>query len=306
MGHTHKNQHWIPKVYLKSWLDPDFKGKVVHRYNADGSYLDYRPISRIFSEDDLYTIRRPDGSRSLETEEGLQRLETYFDRARRTLERGGEFAVNHQTALVVFIAAMRNRSPASRDSWQGFLDRVTAVGENMERSIRDASPAKRRAMARSPMLKGNGKSIPLVDWKAAAAKPFGAWLLGHIGIEARHMGRMSLQILEAPAESFFITSDNPVVWWDAEPRPDGVLRRLGLGYKHLEVTMPLSPHLCALLSHSGDAGRATVNQEWVDHINMRTLSQCDRLFLSSSPNLCVDWHDVSFPAEWAMQDLKVS
>lgn len=295
MKFTHKNQHWIPKVYLKSWIDPDFKGKVVHRYNVDGAYRDYRPISRIFSEDDLYTILRADGTRDLATEDGFQRLETDFDRARRTLELNREFTADRQVTLMVFIAAMRNRSPDSRDHWQAFLDRVTAVGEDMERAMQNASQAKRRAMARTTMLKGDGEGMSLVEWKTAAAEPFGAWLPGHVGAEARHLERMPLLIIEAPTGSFFITSDNPVTWWDTEPRPDGVPRRLGLGYKHLEVTMPLSPHLCALLSHDGNEGRATVSQECVDHINLRTLSHCDRFFLSSSPNLCVDWYGEPLP-----------
>jgi hypothetical protein len=75
---SHKRQHWIPDTYLDAWCDPDparQNPRRVYRYDRDGSFRDYRPPSRIFTVDDLYTVPGPGGSRDLKTEHALNRLE---------------------------------------------------------------------------------------------------------------------------------------------------------------------------------------------------------------------------------------
>ncbi|MBB3571833.1 hypothetical protein [Rhizobium sp. BK491] len=84
----HKNQYWIRRSCLKAWCDPEKRDKVVHRYAQDGSYIDWRPYSRVFSADDLYTVDA-DGTRNVRTEKAFIIIEDAFLKARRVIESGG-------------------------------------------------------------------------------------------------------------------------------------------------------------------------------------------------------------------------
>jgi len=286
---AHKNQHWIPQSYLKAWCDPTHRNKVIHIYKRDGTYDRWRPPSRIFSANDLYTIRS-NGERDLVTERLLNRIEDLFLKRLKRLVRGEALTPGHQAAISLYVATMRNRSPRARDHWQSFKDRVVAVGNEMEQAHRRATPEERarmQAASRVGMI-SRGPSITLDEARAAATEPFGVWLLRYIRTEAEVLEQLDLLILEAPQGIGFITSDNPVVWYDSN-RPRDKQGRVGLGYAGVEVTMPLSPRLCALFSHSGQSGRGGIGQRFVDEINARTIAFCDECFVANSSELVVDW-----------------
>ncbi len=286
---THVNQHWIPRSYLKAWCDPYHPNKVVHTYKSDGTYDCWRPPSRIFSADNLYTIES-NGQRDLVTERILNRIEDVFLKKIRDLSRGCDLDDGHRAAIALYTATMRNRSPRARDHWQAFKDRVVAVGNEMEQALRRATPEERARMAAISSIGARDKrrSMTLDEARAAAIEPFGKWLLRHIRIEAETLEQLNLTIVEAPEGIGFITSDNPVVWYNAN-RPLEEQGRFGLGSPGIEVTMPLTPRLCALFDRTNRTGRATANQAFVDMINMRTLAFCDERFVASSSELVVDW-----------------
>jgi hypothetical protein len=285
----HVNQHWIPRAYIKAWCDPSQTQKIIHRYDPSGSYLDYRPYSRVFSASDLYTAGG-NGARDTRTETVfLKRIEDLFLSARRRLNNGDDLTGSMITALALFVAATRNRSPRSRDHWQGFKSRLVEVGESMAHALEQATPAERKKMVTQPLGRSPENSMSLDEAKAAAAEPFGRWLPRHIMIEAEILAKMTAIVLTAPSGFGFITSDNPVAWTDGLAKPGQRSRPIGLGYKFIEVTMPLSPQLAVLFDHSGQSGVADSSQEWVDLVNSRTLRHCGDCFISNCPTLETIW-----------------
>lgn len=288
----YKNQHWIPRSYLKAWCDPDRQNKIVHLYEKDGKYRSWRPYSRIFSCDDLYTIQNGQ-NRDVKTEIVFKHIEDAFLKVRRAIERGQPLPSSYKQTLAIYVAAMRNRSPTARDHWQSFRQQVVDVGDQMAKALAKATPAERERMARASRLGASDKSrsMTLDEARAAAAEPFGKWVLRHVSIESRLLEKMSIAILKAPEGIGFITSDNPVVWHDANPPPNG-RRRIGLGHSSIEVSMPISPSYCILLDHLGEDGFCDVSQATVDHFNSRTLGHCDECFVARSRSLTVDWIEV--------------
>jgi hypothetical protein len=286
---TYLNQHWIPRSYLKAWCDPSHPNKVVHTYKSDGTYDSWRPPSRIFSTNDLYTIKT-NGQRDLATERILNRIESLFLKKLRELQKGSGLADGHRAAIALYVAAMRNRSPRARDHWQAFKDSVVAIGSEMQQALRRATPEERARMAAIPSLGSRDKhrSMTLDEARAAAIEPFGKWLLRHIRTEAEILEQLDLTIVEAPDGIGFITSDNPVVWYNAN-RPPEQQGRFGLGSPGIEVTMPLTPRLCALFTRTNREGTAGANQAFVNLINTRTLAFCDERFVANSSELVVDW-----------------
>jgi hypothetical protein len=298
---SHKRQHWIPDTYLDAWCDPDparQNPRRVYRYNPDGSYRDYRPPSRIFAADDLYTVPGPDGGRDLKTEHALNRLEDAFARLRKShLTKGRPLPPAGRRNLIWFIAAMRNRSPAMHAHQQDFHDRVLEVANSMEEGLRAMSPEQRSEWhaktKRMSLPRADGdRGIPLKDYREIAAQPFGAYLPVHIVTEARLLEQMHLTVIRIPASQSLITSDHPVVWWDPKDPPPS-RRPLGLGRRTMQVTCPLTPYLCAVISHDAGPEYADTDVEGADILNMRTLYRAAETFVSCRPDLVVDWHEVS-------------
>lgn len=261
----------------------------MHRYDREGRYVGWRSYSKLTSLDDLYTIVRTDGTRDLRTERALAQLETSFGRVRTFLAGGKRPLHRHQAEdLAWFMAAMRERSPKARDHWQNFLDRVIATGTAIENDLQGLPPGNKkrkvRALARPDGQRGES-GLSLDEVRSLSGRGFGSWLPAHVRVAGRIMQDMHVMILDACAGCCFVTSDNPVVWWN--PAMDQ--RRFGLGRKAIEITMPITPRICALLTHDGGNGRADVDQSTVDAINGRTLNQCDSEFFAESAGLTVNW-----------------
>jgi hypothetical protein len=289
-GVDHVNQHWLPRAYIKTWCDPSHTQKIIHRYDPSGNYLDYRPYSRVFSALDLYTAGE-DGTRDTRTEAVfLKRIEDLFLSTRRRLDKGDDLTGSMITALALFVATTRNRSPRARDHWQGFKSRVVEVGEAMAQALQQATPAERKKMVTPSLGRSTEKGMSLDEAKAAAAEPFGRWLPRHIMLEAEILAKMTAIVLTAPASFGFITSDNPVAWTDGLAKPGQRARPIGLGHRFIEVTMPLSPQLAVLFDHSGQSGVANPSQDWVDLVNSRTLRHCNDCFISNCPTLEIIWN----------------
>lgn len=289
---THKNQHWIPEVYLKAWRDPNREGDFIHRYESNGKYKDWRPVGRVFSEEDLYTIIRDDGSRDITVEiEFNNSIENEFRKIRNKLAENSSLTTNEHAHLVLFIALLHRRSPVSRDHWRGFMQEVQKAGEELKAGLAQMPIEKRRKLAqvdRALSSRNSRDSVSLEEWSLAANLPFGAWLPRHVYIEAKAMSDMEVDVLTAPKNHAFISSDRPVVWWD-RANPPG--RRMGLAMRSIQVSVPLSPDQCLVLHRGKPAGFIEATEEEVAHFNMRTLYGCRDFFFSNSPHLEVDWHD---------------
>lgn len=294
----HIRQHWIPRAYLGAWCDPDparQNPRRVYHYGVDGRYRGWRPPSRIFTADDLYTVPQPDGGRDLKTEHALSRLEASFAEMRaRYLLKGAPLPPSARRDLLWFIAALRSRSPAARDRHGAFWSGAVEVGEATKHGLDAMAPERRAEWLKktrpTPLRGANEGGIPLGALREIAAQPFGAYLPGHIVIEAGLLEQMHLAVLRAPDGHALITSDRPVVWWDPEDPPPS-RSPLGLGRPTIEITVPLAPFLCALISHRRGPDYADADAEGVDVLNMRTLNRASKEFIANRPDLAVAWRD---------------
>jgi hypothetical protein len=196
--------------------------------------------------------------------------------------------------LTWFIAALRNRSPAMHAKKQAFHDSVLRVANSMEDGLKAMSPEKRAEWhsknRRTSLPRADGgRGIPLSAYREIAAQPFGAYLPEHIVTEAQLLERMHLTVIRIPIDQSLITSDHPVVWWDpGDPPPSRF--PLGLGRRTIQVTCPLTPHLCVVISHRPGADYAETDIQGADALNMRTLYGAADTFISCRPDLVVDWH----------------
>jgi len=284
----------MPEAYVAAWCDLDpAKGnpRRVYRYGKDGRYIDWRTPSRMFSDvAEIYTIPKSGGCRDLSTEHFLQRLEDAYARVRDgVLARREPLTDDARADIILFVAALRARSPFARDHNAANDAAVLRVADDMKATLQTMTCEQRSKLPR-PLPLRDRPGIPLEEFRRLAARPFGETLLRNIAIEAELLGRMQLSILVAPNEGdSLISSDAPVAWWDpADPPPSR--RPLGLGRQNIEVTVPFSPRMSARIAHAPGPDYADIGPEAVDELNRRTLYRCRNIFISDTDRLGVVWN----------------
>lgn len=284
MGKSHKGQHWVPKSYLQAWTDPATppgQTPYVHVFSKDGAHSQRRAPSNIFTETDLYIIKSPDGRRDLRFERGLSQLEGAFARTRQEFlsQRRGVPSVPH-AKLLIFVAAMHARTPFMRDHHSKFWKEVLSLGEQMEQQMRDWSPdEKRRARGLGPSP--SSKSMTVDQVRRIAENTMQEILAPLITAEAPLLSHLRGLVLCTMTEPGFITSDNPVVWFDPDwHKNPPMFRSPSFSSPKLEITLPLSPGQALMLTH-GEPGLEyrDVPDFIVAELNRRTRFHCGNEFV---------------------------
>ena len=82
----------------------------------------------------------------------------------------------------------------------------------------------------------------------------------------------------------FVTTDTPCTWFDPEAyKLQPIFQSPALGSATIEVTLPISPRQCLVMTHRSDFhGYIDVGQHVVDEVNRRHIAHCDESFISHS------------------------
>jgi hypothetical protein len=290
MAKSHKAQHWIPKSYLQAWTDPDAPADYepfVHVFSKGGDEHRRRAPSNIFTETDLYTIKRPDGRRDLRLEHGLSELETAFATIRKDfLAARRQLPSPRRLRLMAFVAAMQARTPTLRDHHMKFWTEIREIGEQIEEEMRtETAEGKWHAPVSTPPT-DRRVSITMDDVRLVISSPMEHMLVPYISAQLPFLMRMHCQILCATSEPGFITSDAPVVWFDPEwHRKPPLFRSPNLSEPLLEITLPISPRQMLAITHQfavpPDLGIDYIDvlEHHVDELNRRTRFCCDKEFV---------------------------
>ena len=291
-------RHWIPSTYLEAWCDPDVKHhnpRRAYRYTVDGRYKDWRTPKRMFTESDLYTVRSLDGYRDITTEKALSRLEGSISSIRKHyLDNHLPLPPTARKDLLSFISALHNRSPAMHAHQAALWNRLLEIAKSTKNSLQALSPGRAATVLEAPRsLSGttpHKHRNSLGELREVAARQFGAYVLENMAIETEILEQMHLVIICIPAGRALVTSDRPVVLWDPQnPLASG--SRLGLARRTIEITVPLTPRLCAQISHRRGPDYADTDAEGEAVLNLRTLNRASEVFVANSQNLVVDWLD---------------
>jgi hypothetical protein len=243
MGKTHKDQHWIPKSYLRGWADPASPSgyaPYVHVFVKDGTASRRKAPENLFVQTDLYTIKLPDGGRDLRLEHGLAGLEASFSETRRDyLSKRKHISDARYLKLLAFLSAMHCRTPSRMEHFMGFWNEVLEIGDQVELQMKGASGAeRRRAVATS--LPGNGPTMSLEDVRRLTSSPMENTLGPLMVAELPLLMQMRCLVLCANSKVGFITSDAPVVWFDPDwHRKPPLFRSPGFSDPRLEITLSI-------------------------------------------------------------------
>lgn len=206
----------------------------VWTFDPSGGVGRKRAPQNLFTETDIYTIFRPDGSRDLriefelaKLEQGLKTLITDFLAGHRQLPR------LRQSQLIAFIAAMHGRTPEARE-----------IQRTLWRQTLDAAEAKTVALGSTA-----NSGAELRNLRKAVASPMQFLLPGAMIDGLPTLSEMTMTVM-CSVEPGFITSDSPVTWFDPKvPRHSFLTHKSSLADPGIEVVMPLSPRHTIILHH---------------------------------------------------------
>jgi hypothetical protein len=297
MGMGHKKQHFVPRSYLKAWHDETVPMGPKHTpyvwcFDRDGSNPRKKSPANLFTETDIYTLHRKDGSRDLRFEHGFSGVEQKFAELRVHFLNGRQWPKLEGVAyLLAFAAIARFRTPAFRDhhrrQWGGIYDRMKA----METAFNAATPEKKKAMASMPHIGVQGRGMDMAQ--VAQLRDYPIQTAAPVMLKALLEGysKMGVAILCTDDPVGFVTSDHPCVWADpaAHERPF-MLQGVGLEWPTVEVTMPISPSQCLLLTHTDKyQGFVDISDEALAYLNRRHIWECNETFVARRNEIHPEW-----------------
>jgi len=294
-----KKQHFVPKSYLMSWCDkksPKEQSAYLWMYSSDGSKVKRKSPKNIFYKNDFYTIYDDDGSRILDVEHGLSGIENRFAAIRdKKINKGKLLSRVEMDYILYFVAAMNNRTVASRNHFEGEWKKVIDLGDKLKEEILKIPFEKRQNMT-FPGSISEGKSRSLTEMKEIRDNPVEQLMLPRIRVEFQQYRKMHASFFITEDDVGFITSDNPCVWFDPDSykRP-AMYQSLGLGYPNIEVTMPISPKVTIIISHHKLPLYIHVEKASVDSMNRKTRFNAKEYYIVNQEHNNKFWFKVLTP-----------
>lgn len=294
----HKKQHVIPRCYLKAWCDsraPDGQTPYVWIFKKDEQSGRKKAPDNIFHQTEMYTITSDNGKRDLTVEKSLSGIEDAFTIVRNSkLNFRRDLTAEEHFILCIFVASMHARTIQQlrhmSDQWRRPLEMM----QEMDAQIKAASPEERERMASIPSLRSSDseKGMTMDDVRRIVESPVETTLFPMISTEAPLLRRLDFSVLCTNSDRGFITSDAPCVWSDPEAykRPP-LYRSPALGYKTIEITLPVSPNQCIFLNRQGIRGYLDIEDRALSEINRTTRFAAEAHYISNQDGAEDYWFD---------------
>lgn len=236
----HKNQHYVPRFYLKQWCDPNVphgQEPYVWVFSKEGGEGKSRSPQNIFCKNDLYTRLLPDGKRDLTLENYLSRIEGKFKEIIEKICNKIILSGSDIFYLYWFVAFQLFRTPSFGDCQQAMEEMLVEMDQN-------------------------GDKIPLSDnffrrmrveenFKKKNTLPFLGKMLPGIPVMTEYfIQEMRAELLCSVEPVNFITSDNPVSLFYPEEQTKNIdPHRFNLFSQKVEIIFPMAPNRLLIMNH---------------------------------------------------------
>ena len=302
-----KRQHYVSKGYLEAWHD---QNKLPREYpyvwvysRTDKDEWDggkKKSPKKLFRESNFYTKYsglQPE-ERDISLELLLGKIESDFCKVRRDILTH-HLPIENDTreVLAAFIASTQWRTPGSkehiRSQWQPVLDRL----KSMQSAMSDMTPSEINKLSTGIGTSSKGNYITETDVEEIVREPLQTTLPSYIAQLAPRLCNLNMSILYTARSPGFITSDEPCLWFDPEAykRPP-MYRSPALMYESVEITLPLSPNLMALISHHDfpeyfDLDNADFLDKALNDLNRRTCCHSRKSIIVNRQEFRKIWTD---------------
>ena len=300
-----KRQHIVPRCYLAAWLEPvtpTGQDRALWKFAKDGSGKPRRSPQKTFVESDRFTIRLPDGERSLAVEQTLGQIENNFSDVLRRLHRRERLTVMDRAKLAIFTAAMLGRTRPRAESWKKAWTDIRKIVSEFEGDGTSPSKASGSINPSQPLPPGAVHiSSSEIDEMLTNTPP--EYVANTIEIAAPILAGMALSIYSTDDPLGFITSDNPCIMHNPTAyRYHPMLRSPGLRHRDVQIMLPISPRLMIAYTHTRTYPAITpLPTDVVDEFNRMSVWNADREIVSWRGELKEKWFETSFelpPDAW--------
>lgn len=269
-----KRQHVIPRCYLKQFVDPKTppgQEPYVWVFERESKRGKKRAPKNILTETDLYTFEVNNGKKDYTLEKSLSQIESEYALVfENTISRRVPLNENEHVVVCAFVAAMLQRTLKHKQNIEDFFDRLITMTEDLE-----------RAHGMRPQ-----KSLELRQAKDDAHKMA---IIQSLPYLTTILSKMNLAFLCANRRGSFITSDAPCFLFNSQLQWQRFYGP-GLGQKHVEVLMPLSPEILVLLSWVNNMrGYLGLGEDLIHECNRMVVGYAHQYFIANSSKVKRRW-----------------
>jgi hypothetical protein len=266
-----KNQHIIPRCYLKQFVDPHTPTghePYVWIFERGSKVGKKKAPKNILAETDFYTLEGGDYS----VEKTLAQIEREYSLIfEKKIKNRLPLTPYEHAVFCAFVAAMLQRTMKQKENIDGFMDQVIGWAKQME-MVRGAEPRSSEA------------------WEEAKKDAHKISVIEMVPEIARILSKMNIAFLCTSSKRVeYITSDSPAYLFNSKLQFQQWFSP-GLGQKHVEVRMPLSSQISVCFSWVNNLrGYLVATKDMVHNDNRMTYGHSHRYFIGNSPKVRWRW-----------------
>lgn len=286
-----RRQHYIPQFYLNKFVDPIISPPMmpfvwVFKKEANESRKK-APINTAYGMG-FYDLHLKDGTISIDIEKNLMLLENRAAEISKKIEKGCIISKTDRMIYSEFIWTMQMRTPYQRNN----LNKAISEAQRYMMKIAIDHP---ECLKNIITKKGNNEKeitdiemenlIEIIKTDRFDITVPQEYSISNMVTLAEEFTKiiynMNWCFLMSPEDSYFITSDNPVIIKD----PKNTSCFYGDGYlssKSIELTFPISPSICLLATWAEQKEKfVKTNRVQVNEINNRICKYFNNFIFSS-------------------------
>jgi hypothetical protein len=280
-----KRHHFLPQLYLRHFADAKERF-----YQIEKTHEPKAILTKVFKagfQSNYHTLDWSDRRSDRNTVENLlSKVELRQAQMLKALSADPSSLDEWREELISFTTLMYHRVPAfKRDIEHLLSEAVNASGRMLLRAGKLPEPPE----SIKELMREKGDDIfhaKISNWKLIEQM----LKLADKSPIPGYLKRMNLTLLTVEgSESFFVTSDTPVVLYDAAHDPKSPYGK-GFAHKTIEVTIPLSERMLAMFRYTDEFRNDRFSPDETRHFNQRMIVSAERFIYTprSSNELLAD------------------
>jgi len=280
-----RTHHFIPRFQLEYF---EFADGTIQQYDCKQNKYSRPTKEHLAAENHLYTWTDERGNKNTIIEKIFGDLEGQISQVVRKVN-DLDFKINNEerSLLSLFVAMQMYRTPQNRDRTKAMIEKMTKKMMKV--------PAWEPKIFKNHIQKASKKNPELENMKPGGVEKmrkmfleedydlvvpneyFLKFMIEGLTDIATHIHEIGWVFLISTPKSQFITSDDPYVMYRQHRTNEPFWIGPGIKIKGTEITFPLTPKVCLLMSPSYQGLRSrTIDQKIVREINLRTASRSRR------------------------------
>ncbi len=284
-----KHNHYVPRFNLEYFSEKGF----VWVYDAYNNSYNNLPINKVAVINNFYTFTTDKGKKYYLIEEYLSKVESVSKPIIEKLNSRASITEDQKMGFSEYLYLQMYRTPKNirrvTESIEKLTKRMMSITasnkdyfnrtiKEVERKHSDVEGVDNEVIRQNLIKQDYNLQVP----KEMAFK----FMLESLPDLVNLIFESEWQILHAPKNYMFVTSDDPYTQVQTQKLPGFYKNMMGLGVKGTEITISLTPQMCLLiLPKDGKITHFEVDRDAVKNVNYRTASNCERFVFSKSEAL---------------------